>query len=283
MMKLGMNQGTTLENSSLERDLHLLEKYGYDYIEIRSIDKLKEYLQTHTINDLIEFFQTHHVKPLSLNALVYFNNRTEEEYKALLEEYKEMLEYAKVLNIDRIVVVPLVSEKKIVRSVIKKSCVEVLTELSDLAKPYGVKLALEFIGHPHATVNTLSFANEIVAEVNRENVGIVFDTFQFYAMNSTLEDLKNTDFSKVFLFHINDVEDFNPGIMLDEDRVYPGDGVIDLHNILTIIKEKRFTEHASIELFRPEYYQLDAEEVVRTAKEKTFKVLEQFFSVEEKK
>lgn len=276
-MKLGMNQGTTLENSTLELDLQLLEKYGYDYIEIRSIDKLKEYLQSHTIQDLVDYFQTHHLKPLSLNALVYFNNRTKEEYKALLEEYKEMLEYAQMLNIDRIVVVPLVSEKKIERGEIKQSCVKVLTELSDLANPYGVKLALEFIGHPHANVNTLSFANEIVAAVNRENVGIVFDTFQFYAMNSTMEDLRNTDFSKVFLFHINDVEDFNPGILLDEDRVYPGDGVLDLASILSIIKEKGFSDHASIELFRPEYYQLTAEKVVRTAKDKTLKVLEQVF------
>jgi len=282
-MKIAMNQGTTLENSTLELDLHLLEKYGYDFIEIRSIDKLKEYLETHSINELVEFFQTHHLKPLSLNALVYFNNRTEEEYKTLLEEYKVMLEYAKILNIDRIVVVPLVSEKKILRSIIKQSCVEVLTELSDLAKPYGVKLGLEFIGHPHATVNTLSFANEIVAEVDRENVGIVFDTYQYYAMNSTLEDLKNTDFSKVFLFHINDVEDYMPGIMLDEDRVYPGDGVIDLDSILTIIKEKGFSDHASIEVFRPEYYQLDAEEVVKAAKEKTLKVLAPHFLTEEVK
>ncbi|KLV26946.1 sugar phosphate isomerase/epimerase [Niallia circulans] len=282
-MKLAMNQGTTLENSTLEQDLQLLEKYGYDYIEIRSIDKLKEYLETHSIEELVEFFQTHHLKPLSLNALVYFNNRTDEDYKALLEEYKEMLEYAKILNVDRMVVVPLVSEKKILRPVIKQSCVEVLTELSDLAKPYGVKLALEFIGHPHATVNTLSFANEIVAAVDRENVGIVFDTYQYYAMNSTLEDLRNTDFSKVFLFHINDVEDYIPGIMLDEDRVFPGDGVIDLKSILKIIKEKGFSDHASIEVFRPEYYQLEAEEVVKTAKEKTLKVLAPYFLTEEVK
>ncbi|PAE13143.1 isomerase [Niallia circulans] len=282
-MKLAMNQGTTLENSTLEQELQLLEKYGYDYIEIRSIDKLKEYLETHSIEELVEFFQTHHLKPLLLNALVYFNNRTDEDYKALLEEYKEMLEYAKILNVDRMVVVPLVSEKKILRPVIKQSCVEVLTELSDLAKPYGVKLALEFIGHPHATVNTLSFANEIVAAVDRENVGIVFDTYQYYAMNSTLEDLRNTDFSKVFLFHINDVEDYIPGIMLDEDRVFPGDGVIDLKSILKIIKEKGFSDHASIEVFRPEYYQLEAEEVVKTAKEKTLKVLAPYFLTEEVK
>jgi len=279
-MKIGINQGTTLENSTLALDLELCEKHGYDYIEIRSVDKLVEYLETHTMDELVQFFETHHIKPLSLNALIYFNNRTEEEYAEVLAEFNNMLEIAKTLKIDKFVVVPTVTEKKIKKSAIKKSCVEVLTELSDLAEPYGVKLALEFIGHPHATVNTLAFANEIVEAVDRDNVGIVFDTFQFYAMNSTLEDLRNTDGSKIFIFHINDVDDYMPGILLDEDRVYPGHGVIDLDSILAILKEKGIHEHVSVEIFRPEYYQLDAEEVIKKAKETTIQVVSKYFEVE---
>lgn len=278
-MKIGLNQGTTLENSSLEKDLELCEKYGYDYIEIRSIDQLKDYLKTHSLEDLAAYFQTHHIKPLSLNALVFFNNRTEEEYAALREEFQEMLEIAKVIDCKNIVVVPLVSEQKILRKDIIKSSVETLRDLSDLADPYGVKLAIEFIGHPHATINTLEFANHVVNEVDRHNVGIVFDTFQYYAMNSTLESLENTDSAKIFIFHINDVEDYQPGILMDVDRVYPGHGAIDLDSILAILKDKG-VDHVSVELFRPEYYQLDAEEVIKTAKETTMQVISKHFEVE---
>lgn len=59
-MKLCFNQATTLENSNLAKDLELCEKLGYDYIEIRTMDKLPEYLKDHSIEDLIEFFNTHY-------------------------------------------------------------------------------------------------------------------------------------------------------------------------------------------------------------------------------
>lgn len=69
-MKLCFNEATTLENSNLKQDLELCEKHGYDYIEIRTMDKLPEYLKDHSLADLAEYFRTHHIKPLALNALV---------------------------------------------------------------------------------------------------------------------------------------------------------------------------------------------------------------------
>ena len=51
MLKLGYNEATCKENSSVEKDLILCEKYGYDYIELR-LDMLKEYFKTHTIDGL---------------------------------------------------------------------------------------------------------------------------------------------------------------------------------------------------------------------------------------
>lgn len=86
-----------------------------------------------------------------------------------------------------------------------------MTELSDIAEPYGVKIALEFVGHPECTVNTFSQAYDIVNTVNRDNVGLVFDSFHFHAMGSNLEDLKQADGKKIFIYHIDDTEDFPIG------------------------------------------------------------------------
>ncbi len=47
-MKLCLNEATTLENSTLKTDLELCEKHGYDFIEIRTMDKLPEYLTEHS-------------------------------------------------------------------------------------------------------------------------------------------------------------------------------------------------------------------------------------------
>ncbi|MFL6558193.1 MAG: 2-keto-myo-inositol isomerase, partial [Bacillus sp. (in: firmicutes)] len=150
-MKLCFNEATTLENSNLAKDLEYCEKHGYDSIEIRTMDKLPEYLKDHTIDELAEYFQTHHIKPLAFNALVFFNNRDEEGYQAIIEEFKEMMELGKKIGVQYVVAVPLVTEQKILKQDIKNSCVEVLKELSDIAQGYGIKIAVEFVGHPQCT------------------------------------------------------------------------------------------------------------------------------------
>ena len=280
-MKLCFNQATTLENSNLAKDLVYCEKHGYDFIEIRTMDKLPEYLKKHSIEELVEFFQTHHIKPLALNALVFFNNRDEQGYKEIIQEFREMMEPAKKLGVKYVVAVPLITEEKILKQDIKTSCVKVLKELSDIAAPYGIKIALEFIGHPQATVNTFGHAYEIIQSVNRDNVGLVLDCFHFHAMGSRLEDLKKADGSKIFILHINDTEDFPIGFLRDEDRVWPGHGAIDLDGILSALKEIGFSEVVSVELFRPEYYKLDAEEVIKTAKKTTIKVVSKHFDLQQ--
>ncbi|MCM3413184.1 2-keto-myo-inositol isomerase [Metabacillus litoralis] len=278
-MKLCFNQATTLENSNLAKDLEYCEKHGYDFIEIRTMDKLPEYLQDQSIDELANYFRSNHIKPLALNALVFFNNRDEAGYKETIAEFKNMLEVAGKIGAQYVVAVPLVTENKILKTEIKDSCVDVLTELSDLAEPYGVKIALEFVGHPQCTVNTFGQAYDIVQAVDRENVGLVLDAFHFHAMGSNLDDLKNADGSKIFIFHIDDTEDFPIGFLTDEDRVWPGLGAIDLDSIITVLKEKGYNGPASVEIFRPEYYQLGAEEAIKTAKETTLEVLSKYYDI----
>ncbi|MGG2063154.1 2-keto-myo-inositol isomerase [Priestia megaterium] len=279
-MKLCFNQATTLENSNLAKDLEYCDKHGYDYIEIRTMDKLPEYLKEKSLNELAEYFNTHHIKPLALNALVFFNNRDEDEYLKIINEFKEMMDIAKNLGVKYVVAVPLVTEQKILKQDIKKSCVKVLKELSDIAEPYGVKIAVEFVGHPQCTVNTFGQAYDIVETVNRENVGLVLDCFHFHAMGSDIEDLKKADGSKIFILHIDDTEDFPIGFLTDEDRVWPGLGAIDLDSILSTLKEIGFADVVSVELFRPEYYKLDAEEAIKIAKETTIKVISKHYSLQ---
>lgn len=279
-MKLCFNQATTLENSNLAKDLEYCDKHGYDYIEIRTMDKLPEYLKEKSLNELAEYFNTHHIKPLALNALVFFNNRDEDEYLKIINEFKEMMDIAKNLGVKYVVAVPLVTEQKILKQDIKKSCVKVLKELSDIAEPYGVKIAVEFVGHPQCTVNTFGQAYDIVETVNRENVGLVLDCFHFHAMGSDIEDLKKADGSKIFILHIDDTEDYPIGFLTDEDRVWPGLGAIDLDSILSTLKEIGFADVVSVELFRPEYYKLDAEEAIKIAKETTIKAISKHYSLQ---
>lgn len=278
-MKIGFNQATTMKKSSLEKDLELCEKHGYDLIEIRTMDKLKDYLENHTVEDLANYFKTHKIKPYAFNTLVFFNNRDEAGYKEIKEEFQYLCEVGQKIGCNTIIAVPLVTTEKITMTKIKESCVKVLNELADIGEKYGIRISVEFLGHPQATVNTFAQAYDIIQTVNRDNVGITIDCFHFHGMGSRIEDLRKADGSKIFVVHINDTEDFPIGILTDEDRLWPGEGAIDLDGIFSTLKEIGYSEMASVELFRPEYYELEIEDAIRIGKEKSVAVIEKYFNI----
>lgn len=271
-MKLGFNEATTLGNSNLAKDLELTEKYGYDYIEIR-IDKLKEYLNSHSINDLTNFFTTNRVKPYAFNALESITFRDKAQYAAIKEDLRFLCEIGKHINCRNIVVVPSfdVGDKTIKE--IKEESRRVLNDLGDIAAKSDIRLAYEFVGYPNCSVNTFGQCYDIIASLGRSDIGMVLDCFHFYAMNSHLNDLRKADVNKIFILHIDDSEDLPAGMLRDHHRVWPGDGVISIETILSILMDKEYQGIASIELFRPEYWKWDAENVIRTGKEKTCTIL----------
>lgn len=271
-MKLGYNEATAMKKSSLEKDLELCEGYGYDYIEIR-LDMLKEYLKTHTIEDLKKFFQTSHLKPYAFNSIENVNFCREDEWQERLELFLFGCEVSREINNPYMIIVPTMGEDMIEKSEAEvfDDSVEVLTKLSDLAKPYGVKLAFEPIGDPRWCVRSLRQCWEIVRTVDRENVGIALDAFNLFLYDklADIEDIESIPVEKIFVYHIDDCEDLPLGVLDHCHRLFPGEGVIPLKEISSRLKSKGYDEIASLELFRPEYWDMEPEDVIRIGAQKT--------------
>ena len=60
----------------------------------------------------------------------------------------------------------------------------------------------------------------------------------------------------------------------DADRVYPGDGILDLGQMISILKEAGYAGVISLELFNPNYWEQAPAEVTRIGLEKMQAVLE---------
>ncbi|OIQ11010.1 sugar phosphate isomerase/epimerase family protein [Neomoorella thermoacetica] len=275
-MKLCFNEGTTMKNSTLELDLELCNKYRYDLIEIR-VDQLNSYLERHSLNDLIKFFNEHQIKPYSFNTLEFVTFRDAIDYKKIKDDLVYLCETGTKINCRNIVVVPSFDVPYTKRQ-IKEETVRVLNDLADVAEKYHINLAFEFVGYPNCSVNTFEQAYEIVTAVNRENVGMVLDCFHFHSMNSKIEALKKADPNKIFIFHIDDAEDLPVGALRDNNRLWPGDGSIDLDLILKTLKEIGYDRMASVELFREEYWKWEPEKTIKVAKEKTEAVIKKYFT-----
>lgn len=276
MLKLGFNEATCKENSTVEKDLALCEKYGYDYIELR-LDMLKDYLTRHTIDDLKAFFAQSHLKPFAFNSIENINFNTPEQWKELLDLFTFGCRMSQAIGNKYMIVVPTMGDNMISKNEkeVFDDSVKVLNELADIAKPYGVKLSFEPIGDRRWCCNSIREAWEIVRTVNREDVGLTVDCINMY-MHDKCADvgyLHNIPLEKIFVYHINDCEDLPLGILDHCHRLMPGDGCIPVKQISDTLKSMGYNKIASVELFRPEYWKMDPEDVIRLCAEKTRKFL----------
>ncbi len=279
-MKIGFNEGTAMKNSNLKIDLELTEKYGYDYIEIR-LDMLKEYLETHTLEDLKQFFKTSHLKPYALNSIEDITFCNEEELQQKKDELEWACKIAKKIQNPYIVIVPTMDEKvkDYLEEEAEEDSIRVLNEFADISEKYNVNLAFEPIGFDYCAVRSIKQCWNILKKVNRPSVGMVVDAFNLYLYNGLkdLQDLEEVDTDKIFIFHIDDSEDGDIRKLDQCHRMWPGDGVIPLDDLLQILYKKGFDKIASLELFRPEYWELPTEDIIRIGYEKTKSVLEKYY------
>lgn len=278
-MKIGFNEGCNrfCKDHSVMKDLELCEKYGFDYIDIQS-ECLNRDLEAgkYTLEEMGNWFQTHHLKMLSYNALIFFNmKQTQQEKDAVMAELDEIIRRCNILGCKMIVVVPSM-DLNVHATVgqIKDDAVAVLKEMVKKVEPYGIKLSLEFCGCPTMSINRFEYAYDIVTAVGSPLVGITIDQYHFHAMASQWETLEKADGKKIFVWHLNGMEDMPCGAAYnnDEKRLWPGEegDCLDHKRYADTLKKIGFEgDVCTIEVFRPAYYELSQEENVKKAAEVT--------------
>jgi 2-keto-myo-inositol isomerase len=270
-MKLALNGATTM-HADLETDIRAAGAAGFDLVELWA-SKLRTYLAAHSIGELRTLLTENNVEPYSINSIEHITFRAAEDYELIKSECGELSAVAGQLYCPYIVVVPGKLPQNAAEATIVAESVRVLNELADVSEPYGVSLAFEFLGQTDCSVQTLDLAEKIISEVDRKSVGVVIDSFHFYAGNSSFEAIDRLDPAKLFIFHINDAEDLPKEKLTDAERLYPGTGILPLAEIKQHFDKIGYDRMASIEIFRPEYWEQDPFEVAKKAKSATEKVL----------
>jgi 2-keto-myo-inositol isomerase len=271
-MTLCFNEATTLECSSLERDLELCEKNGFRLIELRQ-DTLNRYLKKHTVDDLKAYFDTHYIKPCSFNAILGINFLTDKEWETVLSNLAFFCEIGQKLNCRNIVVCPTVTANKKTdnKAVILNDTVAALVKLASICEAYGMRIAFEPVGIGGSYVRTVEFAWEIVKTTKCKNVGLTIDSFNLYLYGklNSFEVLQMLDAEKIYVVHFVDGDDQNlPLETLDQcHRSLPGTGKLNLKNFVDNLRKIKYDDMLSVETFRPEYWKMDPEIVIKRSYE----------------
>ena len=146
-------------------------------------------------------------------------------------------------------------------------------ELLDLGKTMGVTPIVEVWGHSKSLGK---FGETILAamECGRDGGAVLPDVYHLYKGGSGFGGLKLVSGAAIGIFHVNDYPKIERGKIVDQDRVYPGDGVAPLKEVFATLKAIGYAGYLSLELFNRDYWKLDPNEVAKTGLTKLKAALE---------
>ena len=142
------------------------------------------------------------------------------------------------------------------------------TDLLEIGREEGCTPAFEFIGH-YASITNLADAETMLSRTGHPDACHCLDAFHLWNGGSAREDFKAVPADSIAHFHIDDASPDKPqGQQDDGDRVMPGDGQIDLSNMLSVLREKGYDKWLSLELFDRDLREKPPTEVAREGYEK---------------
>jgi len=141
--------------------------------------------------------------------------------------------------------------------------------LCDIGHEIGVTPQVEVWGFSKA-LSRLGEAVFVAVESGHPDACVLPDIYHIYKGGSDFAGLKLLSGRGVQIFHVNDYPAMlDRAVIKDADRVYPGDGVAPLKEIFGALRDGGFNGYLSLELFNPEYWKQDAQQVAITGLEKT--------------
>ena len=139
--------------------------------------------------------------------------------------------------------------------------------LLELGKTMGVTPIVELWGFSK-NVSRLGEAVLIATECGIAGGGVLPDVYHLYKGGSDFAGLKLLAGQAVGIFHVNDYPKIERMKIVDADRVYPGDGIAPLKEILATLKQIGFNDFLSLELFNRDYWKQDPLVVAKTGLDK---------------
>src|SRR5690606_31202547 len=148
-------------------------------------------------------------------------------------------------------------------------------DIIEIAKnDYNLEAALVFV--KYFPLRTLGQAMSIALDANHRGALVIPDTYHMYISEGGFNGLPLISGKSIAIFQFSDAP-AAPAIdqLNDSHRVYPGDGILPLTKVLQDLKSIGFDKCVSLELYNPEYWKQDLQQVAETGLRKTLAVIDE--------
>lgn len=262
-----LNMGTVMGHRlPLEQEIEVAAKAGYDAIEpwIRKIEDFRR--GGGSLKDLRKRIRDH---GLTVEGAIGFSRWIVDDDAARaqgLEQMKREMSMLAEMGGNRIAAPPSGATGDPKLDPAKAG--ERYRALLEIGDETGVTPALEIWGSSR-NLGRLSEAAFVALESGHPKACIIPDVFHMYKGGSSFHGLKLVSSRMIPVFHMNDYPADPPRERAsDRDRVFPGDGMAPMPQILRDLHDNGGGTVLSLELFNPAYYQQDALTVAKTGLEK---------------
>lgn len=259
-----LNQDT-IRTTPTETFISIAKKAGFEAIEL-TWDKVESALANNSLKTLSKEIERQGLAVASINGPENFNLLNPQQFSEVKERTRKLAQAAREMNCNLLAPVPSPTTSSLSKDEVRVQTAESISQMAEVCGE-DFNLGLEFLGMTECSVSSLKDAMEIIKTVNRKNVGLTLDSFHLYLSRSQLLDVETLGSDRVFIVHVNDSEPGDLRALRDSNRVFPGQGVIDLKRLAKDLAKMRYEGFLSLELLKPSYWEEDPERVAAIGRE----------------
>ncbi len=226
----------------------LAARVGFKGVDVALQPALKEGVQpTRKLLDGL------HIRPAITDFPVEFR-KDDATFRASLKELEEAAPFAAAIGCPRMMTWIMPSSetpKDELRRIYKKR----FTESANIMARSHVRLALEFLGplhlrkmYPYEFIWRMPEMLEFAKECG-SNVGLLLDAWHWHHAGATTADIIAAGKDRIVHVHFDDAPNLPPDQIRDNERLMPGEGVINLTGLLQALKKIGYEDALSVEVF----------------------------------
>ncbi len=261
-MQLSLNGVILGQGLDLEGSLDLAARTGFAGID--TIGNAVQIAEENGVDAVLEMFETYNVRPSSWGIPVDWKG-SDDDFERTLAEFPKHLEFGVAIGCPRACtwIVPAIDDDPVE---FRRQSVERWRRAGQVAEDHGVRLGLEWVGTAtlregkNDFIYTMDQLLDMEDETGVDSLGLLVDSFHWYTAGHTVADLEALPVEKVVHVHINDAPDKPREQQIDNQRLLPGEGIIDLHGFLGALKKIGYSDYMGIETFSEELTALPVEE-----------------------
>ena len=250
-LRLGLN-GATFPTADLATGIRAAHEAGFEFYEPRVPE-----LMAADSTRILELLGTLSVSWLPLNAL---EGVFTEDLPSIERKAETLFLLAERFAVEQIILVP----GSVENPADHDEAIDTLSRLKSLADARGIRLLYEMIGFSHHAFPSLREARALVESAE---IPLVLDTFHLAVAKTRPEELLDLAPHEIGLVHLSDALVGQRGVdgIRDADRVLPGEGGLDLKEIVASLLGSGYRGPISIEVFHPKYGDMEPPSVARAA------------------